>query len=295
MEHCTFAPGTWAATTLEADGTDITVSVRCAQAADDLAWSCPQASATWHGVTLGTPARDGSRDNVLDGDATLALYLQDLALDRNFTSVVHLDRNSAHTMHDVRLNDVPVAADGSRRASALGIPILGGFKGPDHEESGGVFQRRGFAGTFGAKLQASTWRHEPGRGRPSSEPARECRKGTVDETRATGTNLHTGAGHCRHAQLGCCKRSLVWPCSPQGTDVSCSAWTSRNRPQRFANANIAAAARCTGSARPGARCLPVAGRTAARPSATASCECLGASDHLFGHNAATRASCDVQT
>ena len=153
MRHGIFAVGTGSETTFEADGTDITVTVRGAQAAGKLSRSRPSTHATWRGVMVGTPARGGSRDNILQGDATLTYHLGSQTLDANFTNIVDLDRNAAHTEKEARFHDVPVAADGTYRAGGTGNRIQGGFAGPGHAETGGVFEQRGIVGAFGAVRQ----------------------------------------------------------------------------------------------------------------------------------------------
>lgn len=150
MIHGVFAVSTGSESTLEADGTDITFTARGAQAAGDLSRSRPAAQATWRGVMVGTPARGGSRDNILQGDAALAFDLGSLTLDAKFTNIVNLDRNSAHKVQEVRFDDVPVATDGTYRAGGAGNRIQGGFAGPDHKETGGVFEQLGIIGAFGA-------------------------------------------------------------------------------------------------------------------------------------------------
>lgn len=153
MDHGIFAVSTWGTTMPDADGTDIAIAARVAQAASDLSGSRPSTRATWRGVMVGTPARGGSRDNILQGDATLTYHLASQTLDANFTNIVDLDRNAAHTVQDARFDDVAVAEDGTYRAGGVGNLIQGGFAGPGHLETGGVFEQRGIVGAFGAVRQ----------------------------------------------------------------------------------------------------------------------------------------------
>ncbi|MYI67398.1 MAG: hypothetical protein F4103_01070 [Boseongicola sp. SB0673_bin_14] len=104
---------------------------------------------------VGTPTRGTRRDNVLQGDATLAYDAGSRTLDADFTGIVDLDRNAAHTVRAVSFENVPVDADGTFWAGGVGNFIGGGFGGPGHEETTGVFEQRGIVGAFGAKWQAS--------------------------------------------------------------------------------------------------------------------------------------------
>ena len=58
-------------------------------------------------------------------------------------------------MTTVRFNNVPVAADGTYNAGGTGNLIEGGFGGPNHEETAGVFEQQGIVGAFGAKRQTA--------------------------------------------------------------------------------------------------------------------------------------------
>ena len=139
----------------EATGEAGTLKARSSSAGGDLSGSRPSASATWRGVMVGTPARGARRDNVLQGDATLIYDLGRQTLDADFTNIADLDRNAAHTVRTVSFDSVPVAANGTYEAGGVGNYIGGGFAGPGHRETVGIFEQQGIVGAFGAKLQAS--------------------------------------------------------------------------------------------------------------------------------------------
>lgn len=152
MDHGVFSVETKAQTTVElADGTDVNFTVRGASAGGDLSGSRPSVSATWRGVMVGTPSRGDHRDNILQGDARLTYDSQNQDLDAVFNNIKDLDRKADYTVTVVRFNDVPVAADGSYSAGRVGNLIQGGFGGPSHEETAGVFEQQGIVGAFGAK------------------------------------------------------------------------------------------------------------------------------------------------
>ncbi|MCY4303417.1 MAG: hypothetical protein OXC62_01315 [Aestuariivita sp.] len=128
-----------------------TLTARGASAAGDLTGSRPAASAKWRGLMVGTPARGDRREGVLQGDAELNYRFGSRTLAADFTGIVDLDRNAPHTVSEVRFPSVPVAADGTYGAGGVGNRIQGGFAGPDHAETAGIFERRGIVGAFGAK------------------------------------------------------------------------------------------------------------------------------------------------
>ena len=108
-------------------------------------------SAKWRGLMVGTPARGDRRDNILQGDAELNYRFETQTLDAEFTGIADLDRNVAHTVPEVRFVNVPVAEDGTYGAGGVGNRIQGGFAGPDHAETAGIFEQRNIVGAFGAK------------------------------------------------------------------------------------------------------------------------------------------------
>ena len=130
-------------------------ALRGALVGGEVAGARPLASATWQGVMVGTPARGDSRDDILQGDATLTYDPESRTLDAEFADIVNLDRNAAHTIESVRFDDVPVDGDGTFGNGNVGDQIRGAFGGSGHEEVGGVFERHGIVGAFGATRQPS--------------------------------------------------------------------------------------------------------------------------------------------
>ena len=130
-------------------------TLRGALVGGEIAGSRPLASATWQGVMVGAPARGDSRDDILQGDATLTYDLESQMLDADFTDIVNLDRNAAHTVGTVRFDNVPVDGDGTFGYGNVDDQIRGAFGGSGHEEAGGVFEKLGIVGAFGAKRQPS--------------------------------------------------------------------------------------------------------------------------------------------
>ena len=117
----------------------------------DLTGSSPSGTtATWRGLMVGTTPANG---NLLQGDASLEYSLDAGTLDAAFTEIKDLTRNAAHTTDTVRFDDVSVSTDGTYQAGSTGNRIQGGFYGPDHAESAGVFEQSGIVGAYGAKKQ----------------------------------------------------------------------------------------------------------------------------------------------
>ncbi len=109
------------------------------------------ASAKWRGLMVGTPAR--GRDSILLGDAELNYHFESQTLDAEFTNIADLDRNAAHTVSEVRFSDISVEADGTYSAGGVGNRIQGGFAGPGHVETAGIFEQQNIVGAFGAAMK----------------------------------------------------------------------------------------------------------------------------------------------
>ena len=62
------------------------------------------------------------------------------ALDADFTGIVNIDRNAAHSTTAVTFAAIPVGAQGTFAAGEAGDRIQGGFYGPGHAETGGHFR-----------------------------------------------------------------------------------------------------------------------------------------------------------
>ena len=135
------------------DGRNVSWRFHYGAAGGDVTGSRPTGSATWQGLMVGTPATGSRAGNVLQGDATLRYSLDAGTLDAAFTDIKDLTRNAAHSTERARFADVPVAADGTYAAGSTGNRIEGGFSGPDHAETAGVFEQSGIVGAFGAKRQ----------------------------------------------------------------------------------------------------------------------------------------------
>ena len=153
MHHAVFAVHR-ARTTVEEEGASYDLLARYGIAGGDLTGTRPAAaSASWRGVMVGTPATGASRGNVLQGDAALTLTLDEgrSTLDAAFTGIKDLDRLAAHPTEEVHFTDVPAASDGTFGAGSTGSRIQGGFYGPDHVETVGVFEHSNIVGAFGAR------------------------------------------------------------------------------------------------------------------------------------------------
>ena len=132
---------------------DTQLTMRYAGAEGDLSDSRPDANATWRGVMVGTPTRGQYRDNTLQGDAELVFTAADNVIDATFSNIKDLDRKTAHRVERVEFTDVPVANDGTYANVDDGNLIRGGFGGPNHEETAGIFESQGIVGAYGAKKQ----------------------------------------------------------------------------------------------------------------------------------------------
>lgn len=147
MHHGAFAVGTLAG---EIAGTSVTVSAGLA--GGDLTGSAPIGNAAWKGIMVGAP--QGGED-LLQGDAELTWTMADdggtLAAD--FTGIVNLDEHAAHSVTSISFDDIPVGRDGIYTLGTAGDRIQGGFYGPGHAETAGVFEKSGIVGAFGARKE----------------------------------------------------------------------------------------------------------------------------------------------
>ena len=67
--------------------------------------------------------------------------------------IVNIDRRAPHPTPVVRFVDVPAGRRGTFGSGLAGNRVQGGFYGPDHVESAGVFEQSDIVGAFGAKRQ----------------------------------------------------------------------------------------------------------------------------------------------
>lgn len=119
----------------------------------DLTDSRPLGNATWQGLMVGMPTTGDDSGDLLQGDATLTYSLDNQSLDAEFTNIQNIDKLAAHSVSTVRFTGVPVDAEGEFEAGSVGNRVQGGFYGPDHAETAGIFEKSNIVGSFGAKKQ----------------------------------------------------------------------------------------------------------------------------------------------
>ena len=123
----------------------------------DLTRSAPAASATWRGVMVGGQASGGGvglDGHMLVGNAELVFDMESATLDARFSGIVNADRrDEPHSVTGVSFSGVPVDGTGIFRQGGDDSRIQGGFYGPDHAETVGVFEKAGIVASFGAKRE----------------------------------------------------------------------------------------------------------------------------------------------
>ena len=123
----------------------------------DLTRSVPAATATWKGVMVGGQAFGGgvgSGGHALIGDAELVFDFDTSRLTARFSGIVNADRrDEPHSVTGVVFSGVPVDGTGIFRQGGDDSRIQGGFYGPDHAETVGVFEKAGIVASFGAKRE----------------------------------------------------------------------------------------------------------------------------------------------
>ena len=149
MEHSTF--GVQAG---EGAFEGIRASALFGVAGGDLTGAPLTGSATWLGLMVGTPVSGIARGDRLEGIAALNY---DMAagggIDIAFSNIVNIDRRSPHSIPVVHFFDVTVGPHGTFEAGLAGNRVQGGFYGPNHAETAGIFEQSDIVGAFGAKKQ----------------------------------------------------------------------------------------------------------------------------------------------
>lgn len=104
---------------------------------------------TWRGVMLGSDVSDTvMRGHAIQGDAEITIAdFDDPQAGVAFTHIFDLDTRIQRD--DMVWTGIPVTAGGFA-TGAEHDAIEGRFYGPNHEEVGGVFERDGVLGAFGA-------------------------------------------------------------------------------------------------------------------------------------------------
>ena len=139
---------------IEAEEQDVEITFRRSLTGGDLTGTRLTGSATWLGLMVGTPATGSSRGDRLIGDAALNYDLSaGGGLDVAFSSIKNIDRNREHTTTTVIFADVPISSRGTFEAGLTGNRIQGGFYGPNHTETAGIFEQANIVGAFGAERQ----------------------------------------------------------------------------------------------------------------------------------------------
>lgn len=127
--------------------------VRGSLAWGDLSGSEPSVSGVWRGMMSGVLAES---DDLLLGDATLQYSASGSggSLDAQFTNIVNITRNRAHTLSSAEFANVQVGSDGTFDYGNPNNKIHGGFYGSTHSEATGIFEFGGILGAFGTKRQS---------------------------------------------------------------------------------------------------------------------------------------------
>ena len=148
MQHSAFAAQ------MERDTVEgVRIDGRYGIAGGHLTGSRPLGSLTWRGLMVGMPTTGENRSDRLQGNATLTYRPNTQVLDATFSDIKNIDKLRDYSTPTVRFTDVPVDAQGEFQAGLTGNRIQGGFYGPDHAETAGVFEQSNIVGAFGAKKQ----------------------------------------------------------------------------------------------------------------------------------------------
>lgn len=153
LEHSGFGVETGSGS-VDDDGTIVEASYRVGIAAGDLTGSVPGGTAMWEGGMVAAPVTGEHKDFVIVGGAELTFDLATTTIDALFIGRYHDIEASHLTVPPVQFDDVPVSSSGTFGAGSTGDRISGGFYGPDHAETAGVFEQSNLVGAFGAKAKA---------------------------------------------------------------------------------------------------------------------------------------------
>ncbi len=111
-----------------------------------------EGSARWEGLMLGRDMRaspDRGRAIRDDADVTVTFGADAMTADVTFTGIVNIETGDAR--NDMAWHGLALEDGGFDRRNAPGDSVSGRFYGPAEEEVGGVFEKDGIAGAFGAR------------------------------------------------------------------------------------------------------------------------------------------------
>ena len=113
----------------------------------DATESNPTANGTWRGVVIGIHRQNGY---TIQGDASIVFDMTDSMVDITFDSIKNLDDGS--DIDDMMWMDIMVNSGAFTSTDAVGMngSISGNFYGDLRQEIGGIFDRGGIIGAFGA-------------------------------------------------------------------------------------------------------------------------------------------------
>ena len=110
-------------------------------------------TATWLGIMVGTPTAGDGKGDRLVGTAALNYDMAAGGLDAAFSGIRNIDRGRTHGIEAVIFSNIAVGPDGTFATGQSGTRIQGGFYGPDHAETAGIFEQSNIVGAFGATRQ----------------------------------------------------------------------------------------------------------------------------------------------
>jgi len=163
MEHSGFHLYTW----VPAESADANTMLQASQkftiadAFGTRSGSAPNATATYEGAMVGTPASGENHGDVLVGDAELGYNPN---VDNMFTlrlaNIYNVDEEKNHLDTSVVVAS-PYIGLASASADEGSLPVRVAFYGPNHEEVAGTFDLPQMIGAFGAKRQEQAQQEQP--------------------------------------------------------------------------------------------------------------------------------------